>query len=241
MVYANTKLSDMRTSLRYMLNEPIAGFWSDAQLNHYLQIAYAEYYGRYYDKSPQQNTRTESLTYTANARYLDLTSDPPVMRIVRIEDRTGVSATSSGTLLREAGSIEELMSVQGGDTITDSVHGTPSLYWLENDQQEPSGGGEVVMTQRLWLAPIPSSSRSLSMVYQSTPTGFENDNDTTGLPGQVELCIIHKALVLARMQEENSQGLAMAKSLLADAEENMRRLSRGTRRGPGRIIYRNVD
>lgn len=236
----NRTLSSLLTDLRALLNEPSAGFWTDTQLKQYLRMAHRNYYAKYASAAPELLAQEATVTYTANARNIDLSVEPPIDRIFSIEDRTSTASNQTGYVFREAGSYEELLAVQGsGLDYGYGYSGAPAIYWLED--AETMSSGVVTVTQRLWIAPIPGSSRSLYIRYQAQPSEFDDDNDTSGLPEHVEQCILLQAGVYARTQEENQGGIAVLKAMLADAEDTMRKLSRARRRGPGRIIYRNVD
>lgn len=236
----NNTLSTLLTELRDILNEPTAGFWTDSQLTRYLKRAHRKYFDLWTSLAPSRNTNESTVTYTANSRYIELSLDPPISRIVSIEDRTNATNNTAGSMLKPAESYEQILQLSY-DNAELSISGTdayPAVYWLEEFESDSSGVKTV--TQRLWLAPVPGGSRTLLIRYLPAPSNFDSSSDTSGLPERVEECILLKAAIYARLQEENTQGVAALKAMLQDAEYQLLKNSRTTR-GPGRIKYYSVD
>jgi len=236
----NRAVSVLLTDLRDMLNEPVAGFWTDEALIRYLRRAHRKFYALHASSAAGHNAQTESLSYTGGSRYVAMTADPPVDRIIKIEDRTDAAADSSGPMIREAEGLEEVLELQaGGSDLGNGSGGYPAVFWLENF--ETIATGVRTIEQRLWLAPAPGSTRTLLIRYQAEPSDFDSTTDTSGVPEYVEDCVLLQAAIYARLQEENPSGIGGLKNELTEAENLMRKLSRAGRRGPGRIKYRNVD
>lgn len=237
----NNTMSTLLSELRNILNEPSAGFWTDSQLQTYLKRAHRKYYERWLSFAPARNTRELSVTYTGGSRYVDLSADPAIGKIVKVEDRTNATSSSSGAEISPAGSLDDLLRLSYGEVDFSYYTGTnvfPAVYWLE--EAETDSSGTKTITQRFWLAPVPNGNRSILIRYQPVPSNFSSSSHTTGLPERVEECVILQAAIYARLQEENPQGMAALKTMLQDAEAEMIRNSRTTR-GPSRITYRSVD
>ena len=230
---SNSTLTVILADVRSMLNEPIASnsFWTDDQLKGYIRRAHRDYWRKWCRYKPEHGSRTKDATYTASAESVDVTfsADEGFPATVdRCEDRTDVQP---GVKIPWADSMEALTHYynQLGDTAL--LSNWPARVFGEIAQSASSGVQANVF--RLYMGPIPASSRSLRLHYQAEPYPMTLTTHTTGLPGVVEECIIIKSAAYARAQEEATD--EPFRLLLSEAETEMRASARPLRKGPKRV------
>ena len=233
----NNTLATLRGNVRDYLNEPVSSssFWSDAQLNKYINFAYRKYADKWTRIQPQWGKRTVDITFPADSEYTDLDSSTwlyggPWRLDSFIEDRT---YGQPGYRIPWANSKEELFKYYNG--IRDElVVGTNLVAWIE---EFLTGTGTSVL--RLYLAPKPGSSRSLRLHFQVAAEELSSDTDTTKLPTCVEECVELDAVIRARgiQEEAPPQAITLAKTMLAEAEREMKAFARQFQRGPSRVRF----
>ena len=227
-------LSALRTRLRDLLNEPTAGFWTDAQLNRYLATAYKRFYLEAIKLNPDFATRYYDITYTAGAASVNVSiTDSFICReVYGMEDRT---TSTPGPMMQQAESLEELHSCYANEPAT-VISGFPAKWYLKNVESTAAG----VITQQLtiYVAPYPASAMTLRMHYRAEPQELSTaDTYTTGLSAEWDECVVYGALVLARMQEENSGGAQSAQTMVEASFVNAARLTRPIMRNSARVRY----
>jgi len=248
---SNSARSVLLARLRRQLNEPVAAnsFWTDADLNDYLLLAYQHYHRRYSHLNPEDSRIVESITYTAEAVYYDITTTGyDIERIESVMDQTGVSA-GMGSPYLACTSLHDLNAVNaslGGHTMTDPVTflvsqvggtGTPTHWYFERLQTVAAG--VITQVQRFYIAPRTAVTRSLDLYVSPAPRAFSADTHTTGLPDEFEHCIVAKASIYARKQEGKRPDVEQRE--LAECEVNMMSAVQSVNRGQIEVEYHDVD
>jgi hypothetical protein len=230
----NSTLSTIRGVVRTRLNEATPGFWTNADLNKHIQTAYSKYCKRYINKNPRLAKQTTDMTYTALAEYCAVTvSGYSIGKVNLVEDRTDIQP---GVPLEEADSFWTVVSESVDPESSANPTGDPSKYYFAKSSSATTG--VIAVGQRLYLSPVPGSARSLRIHYAAEPQSLAGDTYTTGLPDDYEECVVCHACVLAKIQEQVAPGVLQSfrdqeKAAEAAVTEN----SRGTSRGPGRVVY----
>jgi len=233
---SNSARSALRTKVRNLLNEPTAGFWSDAVLNDFLQNAYDHYYREYVELNPEHGRRYHDFTYTGSAEYTDLTTTGyDIEQILQVEDRTD---SQPGSLLEQSDSLGQLIR-DANEYAALSVTSNTGFKWAF-EKIESISSGVVTVTERIYFAPVPTAARSIRIHVQCAPQVLSGDTYTTGLPEFVERCIILMAAMDARLMELNPN-LGNLPMLLEQAEQRMYRHTRPVKRGPMSILYEDLN
>lgn len=236
MAYGNSTRSALRTRLRHLLNASNdTEFFTDTVLNGALDRAYLGYAADWLRRNPTENVSFKSFTYTAAAERVEVTFTvgQPVRFLDYLEDRTN---TQPGTKIPLVSGRENLLS----QSVTLEIDIFPGLNraYVETVATMNSSG---TYTQKfyVYIAPKPSSARTLRLHYQWLPQSFLSDNSTTGMPGVVEDCILYASLLEMRgiREESPDSSVTQATLLLNRAEKRLNDLSRQRRRGPGRVRF----
>lgn len=231
---SNSTLSTMRGVLRTRLNEPTAGFWSNTDLNRHLQTSYNLYYLLYLRKNPRLAEQTTDVTYTSGAESAAVTvSGYTIGKIVLVEDRTDIQP---GVVLEEADSKWGVVAEAVEPDSSDNPTGDPSKWYYVKTSAATTG--VIAVAGKLYLTPVPGSTRTIRIHFQAEAQTLAGDTYTTGLPDEYEECVICYASVLAKIQEQVPPGvLSIYQDQQAKAEQKIRELAQGVSRGPGRIVF----
>lgn len=231
---SNSTLTAIRTALRTRLNEASPGFWTNANLNEHIQRSYNETFAMYLRKNPKQAKQSEDITYTAEAEYYAVTiSGYTLAHVTSVEDRTEVQP---GIPLSEADSLEEVIADAEDPAAADNPTGDPSKWYFVKTSATTTG--VITVAGRLYLSPIPGTSRSIRIHYQAEAQSLAGDTYTTGLPDVYETRLIAKAAVYAKEQEGVSASALQAfKDEFKEADMAVRTMDGGFSRGPARIVY----
>jgi hypothetical protein len=231
---SNSTLSAIRGRVRTRLNEPTPGFWTNANLNEHIQSSYVSEFGLYLRKNPKLAAQTVDLSYTALAESMTLTTTGyTVGRITLVEDRTTIQP---GVVLDEAETKAGVVTEAADPEALTNPTGTPSRWYFE--RQSSATTGVLTITQKLFLSPVPGSTRSLRIHYAAEAQALSGDTYTTGLPDDYEEALICGACVLAKIQEQVPPGILQGfRDQLKEAETRIRENAGGPARGPGRIVY----
>lgn len=230
----NSALSVLRATLRDLLNEPTSGrsFWTDAQLNKYINMAYREFYNRWCKNNPEWGKFIETLTYTSSAESVTFTPSSMPGDLVSVDYIEDCTYDTPGEPVPMARTREELNRryAEINDTVVCSY---PAVAYIEVVPSISSGVHTLAF--KVYLAPKPSGARSLRLHCQGRPQTLSADTYTTGLPDPVEDCIVFRAAILARIQE----GLERSgfETLLKAAEHSMAESTKGFQRGPDETVY----
>ena len=159
----NKTLSDIRGMMRARLNEPSPGFWLNPVLNSHIQSAYNEYYQLFLQKNPEQESRTLDVTLTGGTSSVALTTTGHAIGAIKVvEDRTQpeLAAPISRLQSRE----EFIQRSMAADVTTDN-----GAFQYLYEVVPTVGTGVFTLTQTLFLAPTPTSSKSLRIHYAAGP------------------------------------------------------------------------
>jgi len=231
---SNSALSAMRGVLRTRLNEPTAGFWSNADLNKHLQTAYSTYYALYLRKNPRLAEQYSDVTYTSGAESVAVTvTGYTIGKIALVEDRTDIQP---GVVLEECDSKMGVVAEAVGPDSSDNPTGDPAKWYYVKSSAATTG--VIAVAGKLYLTPVPGSTRTIRIHFQAEAQSLAGDTYTTGLPDEYEECVICHAAVLAKVQEQVPPGvLSIFQDVLGKAEQKLRELAQGVSRGPGRIVF----
>jgi len=231
---SNRALSAIRTVLRYRLNEPSPGFWTNVALNTHIQTSYEETFALYLRKNPGQAKQYADVTYTAEAESVAVTiSGYTLANVLVVEDRTEVQP---GVVLTEADSFEQVIAEAEDPAAADNPTGDPSKWYYVRTSSASTG--VLTIAGYIYLTPIPGSARSLRIHYQAEAQTLAGDSYTTGLPDTYEELLICRAAVLAKTQEGvTPSALAEFKAQAKEADLVVRTQTGGFSRGPSRIVY----
>lgn len=150
----------LRAAVRSELQEPTEGFWSDADLNTWLNEANAEIV------KTVRAEASSSFTTTANQEWITLPTDFFLMRRVEMQTTPG---SSSGWFVVEPISVDLR---QEGDPLSPYLPGVPA--------------GWYVLGGKLYFVPAPSLAFSGTLYYFKNATPMTADGDTPFYPeGQV--------------------------------------------------------
>ena len=212
------------------MNEASAAFWSDDQLDSYINASYFEFFREYQRKMPAWARRAESLTYTASAESVTFTvSDGTPWYFEYVEDQTNSDPGFVIPLTTDKARLHRSYSI-----ISDSsIDGQSTVCYVEFTQTKSSG--VFTDTCKVYLSPKPSSDRSLVIHLQLAPEEMTADTHTTGMPDFVERCVVLQAAIYARVQEESPHSFLDKE--LEKAKVAMQKNIRPLKRGPGRVRY----
>lgn len=229
-------LLSLRTDLRRLLNEPTASFWSDADLNAYIQKACNKYYAIYQSLVPEFGMIQYDITYPSGAEsYAISESDWSFREAIRLEDRTN---QTPGVVIPITNSLEALLRAHGVQN-ENTQTGLPTLAYVGHAQSVSSGTVSNELT--IWIAPKPSGTLSLRLHIRALPADISaGDSNTVGLPQVFDAPIILQAAAFARIQEQNSD-VGQLNQELARAEEFMYSQIRPYAREAGQVVWESDD
>lgn len=200
-----TTLLDLRTSLRDRLNEPSARFWSNAQLNNWLNEGQKDIARRL------EVIQTQS-TINVVANQNDYTLNLPIVRVYRIEytDPNGIIYPLE---YRDFNAMDSV----GYGWVDVSATGTPMFYTLWG----------VPPTLQLTLLPKPDLNvpNGLRLYYYSLPAVMVQDTDVVTLPAGWEDLIVDYAEYNALRRNKDARWME-AKQIYEHKLEEMRQLTR---------------
>lgn len=177
-----TTLSDVRTDIRARLNENTARFWTDAQLNTWINEACRDVARR---TETLQDFHTSLLINAGLGKY-DLPSD--VIRLHRVEF---IPLGSDNTYVVEPSTYQEMDRMWG--TNQTSMMSYPYYFVL--------WGFPPGLTIQLY--PIPSQAGSLNIYYYRQPKTLTNDTDVVEIPeGWQDLLSLYVEYVAKRKDRD---------------------------------------
>lgn len=165
-------LGQIRTASRYKLNESGAAFWSDAELNEYINQEYAKIWQLLINYGYRSTLTTDDLSITANTRTVALPTDFLKARL--LEHKVGNVYYPCKYYQRFDTSVGD--STVGGSAFGDYYSFAYSFL-----------GDDIVLEP----TPITSETDSLRLTYFKSFTELSSDSDTPSFPS-----IYHKLLVL---------------------------------------------
>lgn len=202
---------EMLQELRDQLNEPVANFWSDAQLYRYLTRAGRDLLSAWQRRHTVMYSTTGEYTYpaaTTNVMSTIGSGDTVPTYLQRLEDITDADDPIE---LEPAESLDHIAELQVAE-------GSPTHYWIYVTE---SSSVMYILTA---LAPRPSEQVTLRAFY--TPdwrnlTISASTTDTLLMP-QHESAIILKAAIRASMQDQNNALTSELRREFAQAEREAR-------------------
>lgn len=237
----NSKRSEIRTEVRRLLNEedPDDSLWSNARLDALIARKYSYWLKRFVSQSPENSNFTMTETMTTSGE-LQITEDFGVRHIIEVRDST---QQTPGVTLEWADSWDQLVACRRDNFSDTQQTGAPTMAHFERVISD-HGDMTYPITGTLYVAPIPSSTRTLNLKVQLGPGSHmkHSDDARTLLPDEVEDCLIHDVCIEARLQEGASASeVELLRSELQTLERRLFTAARSVKRGPGRIRYYDVD
>ncbi len=182
-------LGQLRTTLRNLLNEPVAGFWSDAQLNSYLSLGASRVNSLIVAMRQEWFTigvTFNTVVYVPNSvsNVYNLPGD--IMEIRRLE--LIQDPTNPETSRVKIDEIKFPRTEAGGDWLFTST-GQPVRYIRKN--------------QTIELLPPPDAVYLLRLFYTQRPLDITNDTMVPTTPVDFHDMIVFYAGMLAQKQNES--------------------------------------
>lgn len=203
--------AEMLQELRDQLNEPVANFWTDAQLYRYLTRAARDLLSAWQRHHSLIYSQAHDYTYpaaTASHNSTVGTGDAMITRVLRVED---VSNPNDPIELEPAESLDHLRDLQVAE-------GTPTHYLVSMAE---NSSAMVVSTL---LAPRPTEQITLRIFYSPDWREYTISASTTDtiLMSQHESAIILKAAIRASMQDQNNALTSELRREFAQVERESR-------------------
>lgn len=187
---------DIRTQVRDVVGETTADFWSDAELNRYIQEAHFRFLQE--ERWPWLVTEGTS-QLTAGDGELELTEGVAASRHVNFTLTKSGDTKSYQPVRVDASKGFQLKSrfYQAGSY--------PGWFYITSVADSDDGGDYT------WVArfvPEPSSDMDVDFQYTRTPVEFSGDNDTPDVPLEYHKALVHYAAGLAWLKELNGAAKA---------------------------------
>lgn len=190
-------LSEMRTMCRNLLNEDTPGFWSNAKLNAYLNLAAQRVYSII--SSTREDFFTSSATFQTAAGVKSYTMPPDCRYIRRLE----IYDPNDTSFIIKMDELRFPRIEANGDWIF-IEKGQPQRYYIVGTHFD--------------LYPIPASVFQMRMFYDVRQTDLAADSSVSSVPVDFHDMIVFWACVLAKKQNEDDDGGFMALFNLRKAE-----------------------
>ena len=210
-------LSDLRTAVRDYLDESSSSFWTDAQLNRYINRAR----DRVWNEVRKLGEDYYMVTRPA--------ADGTLTILGESFDCSGLGITVGGTTLTLPQDFAEVKLIQvttGGyenirveyrdlthpdmrDAMDVPSNITPSIYYFD-----------VIAERTLRYAPKSDTALSLSITYVQRFDDLSSDSDTLTMPYPFFMAVEHYAVASAMLQDRNADAAtheARAKQIILDA------------------------
>jgi hypothetical protein len=192
-------LLELRTDARAMLDETTAGFWTDAQLNYWLNEGNLDLAARLEDLEASDTQSTAASDY-----QYDLPTD--CIKVKRVQYDSFPLAFIGYNDLNKYEAV--------GDPST-SETGTPQYFYLWNND--------------IFLYPTPTAIKNLTIQYYKRPATMDEDTDTPEHASQFHNLIVYYAVYKAlvkdtlftdadRMMGQYLNGVAEAKSQMMNRQ-----------------------
>jgi hypothetical protein len=199
--------SEIRTGIRALLNEPTAGFWSDANLNSYINLANQRV------NSIIAATKEDYFTVSATFSTIAATKSYTFPADCRFIRRMEVYSTS------DTGDIEKLDEIrfprtESGGEWPFPTSGRPKRY--------------TVFGTQFNLEPIPDAVYTLRIYYDSRPDDMAQDSESPTSPVDFHDMVVYWACTLACAQNKESSEEFVGMFNLRKAELIQSLLSRGS-------------
>lgn len=151
-------LTELRNLTRTYLNEPIAAFWSDAELTRLINIGCSKYHARIKNVSRNHFTTRVTFTTTANQEYYQLPTNLKDLRLVAIVDSDREVFLKKAywpnpDRFTDSGLVQDGLS---GDSV-------PDVYWL--------------VGKTIRFLPRPSSALTIRLYYEARQVGLASGSD----------------------------------------------------------------
>jgi hypothetical protein len=175
-------LGEIRTVVRDLLNEEVAGFWTDAQLNSYISMAQSRVNSIITNIRQDYFTISATFQTTTGTKSYSLPSDCTYIRRMEIYD-----IADPNNIIK----IDELKFPRleaNGDWLF-TQNGQPKKY--------------VVIAKAFDLLPIPDSVYNIRIYYDAVQTALATNTDTPTSPVEYHDLLVYWACVLAKKQNED--------------------------------------
>jgi len=180
--------SELRTALRSLLNEDTAGFWTDAQLNTYLNLANDRV------NSIVSATREDYFTISATFATVQGTQNYAFPSDCRFIRRLEIYDPNDTNYIIKLDELRWPRIEANGD-------------WLFTNQGMPKR--YTIRGQQFSLYPIPDTVYNMRLYYDSRPGNMDSDSDSPDTPTDFHDMLVYWAALLAKKQnEEDDAGFA---------------------------------
>ena len=175
-------LGELRTSMRNLLNEATPGFWSNAQLDAYINLA---------------QTRVNSIISSTRQDYFTT--------ITTFQTVAGTRSYAFPTSCKYIRRIEIYDTADANNIIKIDELKFPRLEangdWLFTKNAQPKR--YVITGTQFDLLPIPDSVYDMRVYYDMLPNPLSIDVDTPTIPADFHDMIVFWACLLAKKQNED--------------------------------------
>lgn len=181
-------LGTMRTNIRNLINEPSAGFWTDVQLNSYINMAVERMNSII--STERQDYFTVSATFTAlqNVRDYSFPSDCKYIRRMEIYD------TADPNNITKIDELKFPRLEANGDWLF-TQNGQPQRY--------------IIRATQFAIEPIPDDNYPMRIYYDQIQPALAVDTDVPTGPVDFHDMIVYWAAFLAKKQnQEDDMGFA---------------------------------
>jgi len=180
--------SEIRTAIRALLNEEVAGFWTDAQLNTYINLAMQRLNSIISATREDYFTISATFVTVAGTKSYTFPSDCRFIRRMEIYDPT------------DPNYIIKLDELRWPRTEANSD-------WPFTQNQQPKR--YITRGQQFDIYPIPDGIYNIRIYYDSKPVDLATDADVPTSPTDFHDMIVYWGAMLAKKQnEEDDAGFA---------------------------------
>lgn len=159
-------LAQLRTAIRLQIDEPTARFWTDADLNQWINDGLKDI-ARRTETIQSYNTSVSAVVGTAKYAF-----PTDLIRVHRVEF-TPTGQTTTYTL--EAKTQDEMDRIWFGDQTSQSSYPSYFMIW-----GFPGGTGTMEHKFQVW--PVPSQTGTFNIYYYRVPTALSADGDVAQVP-----------------------------------------------------------
>lgn len=198
-------LSTMRTEVRDIIGEDTADFWSDAELNRYLNEAQRRFIG--------ENRWSWLLTEGTGTLYA---SDPEFILTEGVADYRHLNI-----MLTRDGDTRPYLPTKVSPargfqlrTAYYTAQAYPQWFYVTSAADDDNDG-EFWTTVR--FIPTPTDDLDIEFQYYRTPATLDGESDAPDMPVAYHKALVHHAAGTAWLKELNAQGKAQEQFELYDA------------------------
>lgn len=181
--------SELRTALRSFLNEETAGFWTDAQLNTYINLSNDRVNSIISATREDYFTISATFSTVAGTKSYSFPTDCRFIRRMEIFD-----SSDEGYVIK----LDELRWPRieaNGDWLFPNAPAQPKRYVTRGTQFD--------------LYPTPDAAYTIRIYYDARPATMDSDADSPTSPSDFHDMVIYWAAMLAKKQnEEDDSGFA---------------------------------